>query len=350
MRAATYSYVSILLLFVIVTPAGANVKGRRGSNGQHTRPFYIFAHNPNQIDGVENDVDRALAAGANALEPDIMRFSDTAVYPGPCSFGLCNINATAGPAGLFVYHDHVGLTTRKPSTVEDYFEYLHSKIEAGANIALVVLDIKTDAATSTNVQNLLTAVHTHLNYGDVLVNVIYSVGSISDLRPLLTIDRLINDNEGLQVDGENGPDAAGAVFNDLVNGGMPHPAFGDGSFGISGLGLTGGLDAVDIFAPGVVPSIDFASWFRAGGFGGFWDSNQYINGGTGVGFAIPYAYPIPIDTPPNIGYLALAFMNQVDGLIADSDEQPQNFDDTVANIRYLRQPVLYPARVLCYPS
>src|SRR5207302_8054652 len=77
--------------------------------------------------------------------------------------------------------------------------------------------------------------------------------------------------------------------------------------------------------------------FRAGGFGGFWDKNQYINGGRGFGMAIPYAYPVPVHSPPGIGELSSNLINDgVDGLIADADEQPQFFSDTVANIRNLK--------------
>src|SRR4051794_26479392 len=74
-----------------------------GSNGQHRRAFYDFGHNPNELSEVTDD----LAAGANALEPDIMSFTDAAHTPGGT-----NINSNAGPSGLFMYHDHVLVTTR----------------------------------------------------------------------------------------------------------------------------------------------------------------------------------------------------------------------------------------------
>jgi len=324
-------FVVIVFVFTTIIPAGANDRKGRGRNSQHTRPFYIVAHNPNEL----SDVDAVLAAGANALEPDIMRFSDATVV-GPADTD--HVNDHAGPSGLFMYHDHVVITTRLPTTVEDYFDYVHHLIaDIGVNIALITLDIKSAAASSGLVLNLQNAVHTHLNYGGVRVNVIYSVGSTSDIGALFALRGGLADNEGVQVDGENGPDAAGTVFNDFNDEeGIDHIAFGDGGFGVT-LGLNDpALPFVDSLSPGVVPSIDFASWFRAGGFGGFWDFNQYLYGGYGKGFAISYAYPIPIDTPPNIGYVAFAFMDEVDGLIADSDEQPQILSDTVASIRNLR--------------
>src|SRR5690242_10593711 len=86
-----------------------------GSNGQHRRPFYIFGHNPNELSEVDGD----LAAGANALEPDVMSFTDDAHTP-----GFTYINPTADESGLFMYHDHVLVTTRLPTTVEDWLEYV----------------------------------------------------------------------------------------------------------------------------------------------------------------------------------------------------------------------------------
>ncbi|HWY69893.1 MAG TPA: hypothetical protein VNX88_14575 [Terriglobales bacterium] len=323
-------FFTIVFFITTVLPAGAAVKGDRGRNGQHARPFYIVAHNPNEI----SDVDAVLAAGANALEPDVMRFSDATVV-GPADTD--HVNTHAGASGLFMYHDHVVITTRLPTTVEDYFDYVHHLIaDIGVNISLITLDIKSAAASSGLVLNLQNAVHTHLNHDGVRVNVIYSVGSTSDIGALFALGGRLDDNEGVQVDGESGPDAAGTVFNDFLDSHFDHISFGDGGFGVS-LGLNDPLlPFVDSLSPGVVPSIDFASWFRAGGFGGFWDLGQYLNGGPGKGFAIPYAYPIPVDTPPNIGYVAFAFMDEVDGLIADSDEQPQILSDTVASVRNLR--------------
>ncbi|HUR82027.1 MAG TPA: hypothetical protein VM733_14780, partial [Thermoanaerobaculia bacterium] len=86
---------SLIVLFTSIAPASAGIKGGRGTNGQHTRPFYIVAHNPNQL----WDVDAALAAGANALEPDIMKFSDDAMVANSEQ----HVNWHAGPSGLFVY-------------------------------------------------------------------------------------------------------------------------------------------------------------------------------------------------------------------------------------------------------
>jgi hypothetical protein len=141
-----------------------------GSNGQHRRPFYVFGHNPNELSEVSGD----LGAGANALEPDVMRFSDSAV------FGTSNINSQAGPSGLFMYHDHVLATTRFPTTVESWLDSVHDDVVNGSNVALIAFDIKSAAAQSDLGLKLLQAVHSHLNYGAVNVNVIFSVAGMSD--------------------------------------------------------------------------------------------------------------------------------------------------------------------------
>jgi hypothetical protein len=235
-RAATV-LISFIVWFISVLPAAAGVKGARGTNGQHTRPFYIVAHNPNEL----TEVDQALAAGANALEPDIMKFSDGTTVIGTSD----HVNSHAGASGLFVYHDGVTITTRLPVTVEAYFDHLHDAVLRGSNIALITLDIKSPAAMY--VYQLRDAARSHLNYGGVRVNVIYSVGTLDDavffsgssflssLSPSFygqpPFPSTLEDNEGIMVDGEN---EAPTVLNKLLTyGGIRHVAFGNGSLGVS---------------------------------------------------------------------------------------------------------------------
>jgi hypothetical protein len=305
-----YAVLLLMTLLAVVVPSrivSGNVAGGIGENGQHTRPFYNIAHNPNELD----EATSALDVGANALEPDLMRFSDAAV------FGAVPLNLFAGPSGLFMYHDNVLVTTRMPVTVESYFDHVHALVKQGKNVALMVLDIKSAAAEYLGLdgaKKLRTAVATHLNYDGVNVAILYNVGSTSDSNYFMD-NICLGPREGISIDGENDPAAVlntlqahltTANSNAATNcGGSPVPyniAFGNGSAGES-LG----------FAPNVLPSIMEASWIRAGQ--------------PGIGnVAVPYAYPIA-------GSRALAYMNAgVDGLIPDADIQPQNFALTLVSL------------------
>lgn len=288
-----------------------NVPGGLGANGQHARPFYNVAHNPNAIE----EATQALAVGANALEPDLMRFPDLAVW------NASRLNPQAGPTGLYVYHDHVLAPSRKPDTVESYLDNLHALVKAGTNLALIVFDIKSAAAEylgQDGGKKLREAVATHLNYDGVNVNIIYSVGETADSNFFMD-NVCLGPREGLMIDGEN--DASG-ILNTLQNhitqsnlnaatncSGNPVPynmGFGNGSAGES-LG----------FAPNVLLSIMQASWIRAGQ--------------PGIGnVAIPYAYPIAGVSRMN------AYINAgADGLIPDRDIQPQSWPDTLLSLSVL---------------
>ena len=141
---------------------------------------------------------------------------------------------------------------------------MHTQVLAGKNVALIAFDIKSHAATAANGPKLLTAVHDHLNYGGVQVNVIFSVGSRSDGAVFDQLIPALGPREGVMVDGENDPSTIYNYFNS--RGAAGHIAYGNGS-----LGLGAG------FAPNVLPSIQQASWQRAG---------------QTPAFAIPYAYPV----------------------------------------------------------
>ncbi|MCU1345097.1 MAG: hypothetical protein JWL70_1363, partial [Acidimicrobiia bacterium] len=247
-----------------------------GSNGQHRRAFYNFGHNPNELSEVTGD----LAAGANALEPDVMSFTDAAVA------GFTNINSTAGASGLFMYHDHVIAATRLPTTVEDWLEAVHTKVVDGSNVALIAFDIKSAAATSDNGKKLLDAVHAHLNYGGVNVNVIFSVASEADGGVFSQIIPLLGAREGVMIDADNDPVKIYNYFDGL--GAAGHIAYGNGSLGVQ-YG----------FAPNVLLGIEEASWARAGQV---------------PAFAIPYAYPISLESDMDAFITAGA-----DGLIPDVD-------------------------------
>jgi hypothetical protein len=298
------------------------------TNGQAPRPFWIFAHNPNEM----SNVDDTIANGGNALEPDIM------LFPNPsCTIPILG---NISPSNLYVYHDAT-CPTRMPDTVEDYLDHVHGVVAGGGNIALIAFDIKTKTAQPNLVKSLHDAVSAHLNNGKdgVLVNILYSVGSIADEQDgggvFAQIIPLLGDNEGVQIDGENDP---ANVYNTLSSGGTQHIGFGNGSFGVS-IG----------YAPNVLPSIMEASWIRAGQISS--------------GFVVSYGFPIPIDYPPAYDIAELELLVAgfplvpctnpaiqpcletslwydlinagVDGLIADFDEQPQIWSDTKTQMKSL---------------
>ena len=283
-RCARFIFLSILALLFCgaladqlpASPAAAASGPGLGSNGQHRKAYYIVGHNPNTLQEALAD----LNAGANALEPDVMKFTDAAIDPNGT-----HINNYKGTSELFMYHDHVVLTSRVPLTVEAYFDGVHELVKVQQrNVALITLDIKSAAATAALVSSLQTAVRTHLNYEGVNVYVIYSVGSFDDAPGLDTVAANLNDHEGVMIDSENDP---AGVLNLLRAKGARNIAYGNGSAGeCSGL------------APNVLTSMDQASWIRAG---------QPVN------FAIPYAFPI-CNTQRMFEY-----MKTTDGLIPDLD-------------------------------
>jgi hypothetical protein len=318
-------------LMLVLAVAFPGLLSAQTTNGQARRPFWIFAHNPNEM----SNVDDTVANGGNALEPDIMFFPNSVF----CSLFLGKIS----PSNLYIYHDAgCEIVTRKPDTVEDYLDHVHDVVAGGGNIALIAFDIKSEAAEQPNlVKKLHDAVSAHLNNGKdgVLVNILYSVGSIADEQDgggvFAQIIPLLGDNEGVQIDGENDP---ANVYNTLSSGGTQHIGFGNGSFGVS-IG----------YAPNVLPSIMEASWIRAGQISS--------------GFVVSYGFPIPIDYPPAYDIAELELLVAgfplvpctnpaiqpcletslwydlinagVDGLIADFDEQPQIWSDTKTQMKSL---------------
>src|SRR5262249_28205372 len=151
-----------LLLFALamVLASGGVVRlSAQGPNGTNPRPFYVIGHNPNTLAMAE----LALLSGANALEPDVIVLPAGAVG---LPFFLSD------PTGMVIYHDNVLLTARVPLTLEEYLDGVHLLAEQYPQLALIMLDVKPQAAKRENGQKILDAIHQHLNYGDVMLNVI----------------------------------------------------------------------------------------------------------------------------------------------------------------------------------
>jgi hypothetical protein len=317
---------TVLLLLASSSFAGG-VAGDFGVFGQHKRPFYNFVHNPNSTDTDASGIGvlTGLNAGANALEPDLMRFADDAEY-----YAGVHINDGAGASGLFVYHDHVKVTTHNPITLEGWCDYVHNQASNGANIALIVFDTKSAAAdylkTFSTTSPLLTAVHTHLNilnadgvtYKDgVNIPVIYSVADLTSgdsdaFNPILTVG--LRATEGIMVDGVNNDLNDGiTVYNSLsakiagYANARYNIGFGDGGIGVS----TGSLPFKS-----VLPAIQVAAWARAS---------------VGLSLAIPYAYPISYSEIQNVYITAGA-----DGMIPDINLPTVGASDTADQISNVR--------------
>jgi hypothetical protein len=276
------------------------------ANGQKKRPFYIVGHNPNTLEEVNGDLD----AGANALEPDIMKFSDAAVYKTGST-----INQSKGKSGLFVYHDSVLVTTRMPMTVEAYFAEIAKLISPGGkNIALITVDTKSPVYGSGPA--LVTAVHEAFQGLSAAQKpwVIYSTGDNNGETDAYfsAIAGMLTDKEGMMIDGTTDPVA---VYNKLGS----KSKNGNIGYGTGGQGFTSGS------FPKVGLSIDLASWIRAS---------------QGLKASIPYVFPVPSPSAAaGVDWFGSFMDSGVDGLIPDIDLNPSAPATTQAQIRLLKAKV-----------
>lgn len=208
---------------VLAVAGAARLSAQNGPNGTNPRPFYVIAHNPNTV----VDAFFGLLAGANALEPDLMVLEPGAV----------DVQGHPDPTGvLVVYHDHVLLTSRVPQTLEEYIDGVHLLAKQFPQLAMIMFDIKHQAATCANgllIQNL---VKTHLNIDGVNLNVIYNVGTKEDAVAFRDVAKgcsgilgQLGEREGVQVDGEDDPAQMVALLKDAEGGNI---AYGDGTLGL----------------------------------------------------------------------------------------------------------------------
>jgi len=276
------------------------------ANGQKKRPFYIVGHNPNTLEEVNGDLD----AGANALEPDIMKFNDDAAY----SVGS-TINQSKGKSGLFVYHDHVKITTRMPMTVEKYFAEIATLIKNGKAIALITVDVKSPVYGSGAA--LVTAVHEAFQGLSAAQQpwVIYNTGDNNGETDTFftAIAGMLTDREGMMIDGTQDPVA---VYNKLL---------GKSKNGLVGYG-TGGQGFSSGSFPKVSLSIDLATWIRTS---------------QGLKSSVPYVFPVPSSgSAAGVDWFQSFMDAGVDGLIPDLDLNPSAPASTQAQIRALKAKVV----------
>ena len=276
------------------------------SNGQHKRPFYVIGHNPNTLEELKGDLD----AGANGLEPDMMKFSDKAHSPGGTS-----INSSKGTSGLFVYHDDVLVTTRAPLTVEKYYYEVAQHILNGRNIALLTIDVKSSVYGSGPA--LVNAVHGSFLRVPPAQRpwVIYNTGDnnsaaqkfFKDIAPLL------NAREGMMIDGTSDPETVYTTLQGIS-------ASGNIGYGTGGQGITSGS------FPKAGLSVDHATWFRTS---------------KGYKASVPYVFPIPDSSATGGIDWWGSFMDAgVDGLIPNLDINPTMPSSTQAQIKKLKAKVV----------
>ena len=193
------------------------------------RPFYAVGHNPNSIPQVL----QALAAGANALEPDINVYQDR-----PTEF--CVADAP-------LLEPHQGAGDSAPP-LDGFLTELHDIALRNPQLALVVFDCKPRVATPELGAALLQKVRTLLTH-DTQLNVILSVASLAEAAIFDVIQTQLGPREGAMVDQENDPVA---VSNRFTAAGIVNQSFGNG---IS--------VANSVLGPHVRPSMEQACWLRA---------------------------------------------------------------------------------------
>ncbi len=115
------------------------------------RPFYIIGHNPNTI----SDVRLALAAGANAIEPDLNVYSNN-----PAAFCISHFEGDDEASSLIAYLDE-----------------LHAIVVENAQLALIIFDCKSAVSSSEQGYQILMTIRKHLTH-DTGVH-IYTIGGRS---------------------------------------------------------------------------------------------------------------------------------------------------------------------------
>jgi PLAT/LH2 domain len=276
------------LLVVIISVTSAYANGNP-LNGASSRPFYVFAHNPNTV----ADAEIALRQGANALEPDITL--------APCG--------SANPLNNLVDWD-----SSFPNRDGDCSDTKLTKWLDGVHdlafqypLALVVFDVKSSAATAANGLAILKAIRDHLNFGGINVNIIISVATRKDGA---VFDSIIGPHalvqlglrEGVQVDAENNVEDIVKYFSDTY-GYQGNIGYGDGT---SGSG------------PHLVRAMDRAVWLRAT---------------TGFPRSVTYVYTI------NLSDSMRTFIDSgVDGIITDEVPRLMGIVQERTDIRLATRP------------
>ncbi len=187
------------------------------------RPFYIIGHNPNTLP----DVKLALAAGANAIEPDINVYAHD-------------------PTGLCMSHFE---GDRDASPLITYLRDLHQVVKENEQLVLIIFDCKHAVTTPELGNTILTAIRNHLTH-DTDIYIILSVGKLKEVSMFDEIKNILGPREGIMIDEENDPLSVTSYFKDNE---VSNPCYGNG---IS-------IPLKMIFGPKIRPGIERACALRA---------------------------------------------------------------------------------------
>jgi FG-GAP-like repeat/PLAT/LH2 domain/FG-GAP repeat len=253
-------------------------------------PIWIFAHNPNS----EFDVDLYLGLGVNALEPDI--------------------EYVPADGGLVIRHDTDISSTSHP--LIPYLQHL-SDLAGSSNLALVVFDVKSEAAQHAGAaMELANDVQTYLLDPHPEIHVIMSVATTDDANAFFPqfVGQPYNHAIAFQIDFEDNPKSEVDHLHQIL-GTDALIGYGDGT-----LGCCGRLFPLGPFVgPNVPVSLQQAAWVRASlgtlnmvsyGFAvtGIDTMQMLIN--SGVDGLIPCGFPVPpCQLPPLDTIDALSVVN-----------------------------------------
>ena len=210
-------------VFGIMVPFSFRQLSHKAESGEVPRPFYVVAHNPNTI----SDVQAALDAGANAIEPDVNVYEDREDQ-------LC------------ISHGEGDIDA--PSLTK-FLADLHDVAVKRSELCLVVFDCKPKVATAQHGATLLHAIRSLLTF-DTYLNVVISVAELSEGDIFEGIKSVLEAREGLMIDEENDPAGVSAFFSDI-----DHQCYGNGIANVF-QGAT--------LSPNIRPSIEKACALRAG--------------------------------------------------------------------------------------
>jgi len=192
------------------------------------RPFYICGHNPNSFELVK----RALAGGANALEPDVNVFERR-------------------PDELCISHGGTlgnGRGDDDEPALVPFLQFLRQQADLHPQLSLIVFDCKPPTHSPDHGVTLLNAIREHLTDATHL-NIIISVAATANAAMFDRIATMLRDREGLMIDQEDDPVAVSSMFAQRH---VTHQGFGNG---ISILN--------SILGPNVRPSMERACALRA---------------------------------------------------------------------------------------